>query len=186
MVGQTKAQHEPTKTYRNFPVLLTLQFHSLSLPFKDLKSNFSNLGIGLGTEVSFNGKQDWVQQFNLGWFRNKSVGNGLQFYSQTVWRPTISGNVYTELKAGLGYQYSFHPVQAYEQVNGKWTTATHKGKGMLMVPAGVSLGYNNYDDDLYFSPFASYQLILLKNYSATIPIVPQRMIQFGMRMHIKY
>ena len=180
------AQHDPSKSYRNFPIIVTIQFHSLSLPLRDFKTNFSNVGVGLGTEVSFNGKQDWVQQFRGAWYRNKSVGNGLQFYSQTVWRPTITGNVYTELKAGLGYQISFRPLESFKEVNGQWVSVGHKGKGMLMVPAGISLGYHKYDEELYFSPFVGYQIILLKGYNESIPLVPQKMIEVGTRMHLKY
>src|SRR5205823_2646733 len=103
------AQHEAQKAYRNFPVIITIQFHSLSLPFKNLAYNFSNVGLGLGTEVSFNGKQDWVQQFQIGWIHNKNVGNRLLVYTQTTWRPTLSGNTYGELKAGVGYAVAYHP-----------------------------------------------------------------------------
>src|SRR5215467_5272048 len=73
--GQEKTNHG----YRNFPVIITINFHSLTLPFRDFKSNFSNVGFGIGTEVSFNGKQDWVQQFSINWLRNENVGNGLLF-----------------------------------------------------------------------------------------------------------
>jgi len=77
-------QDKVNRGYRNFPVIVTINFHSLTLPFKDLKSNFSNVGFGVGTEVSFNGKQDWVQQFSINWNRNEHVGNGLLISTQTV------------------------------------------------------------------------------------------------------
>jgi len=180
------AQHDPVKNYRNFPVIITIQFHSLSLPFKNLGSNFSNIGLGLGTEVSFNGKQDWVQQFQLGWIRNKNVGNRLLMYTQTAWRPTISGNVYGEIKAGIGYAVAYRPVESFRQLNGQWVSAGRTGKGMLMIPVGTSIGYHEYNDELYFSPFISYQLLALKGYSKSIPLVPEQMFQVGSRIHLKY
>ena len=180
------AQHEPVRNYRNFPIILTVQFHSLSLPFKNIGSNFSNIGLGVGTEVSFNGKQDWVQQFQVAWIRNRSVGNRMLLYTQTTWRPTLSGNIYGELKAGLGYAIAYRPLESFRQVDGKWISSAHSGKGMLMIPIGASIGYNEYNDDLYASPFLSYQVFALKGYNKSIPFVPEQMFQIGSRIHLKY
>ncbi|WP_413980057.1 hypothetical protein [Maribacter sp. 2307UL18-2] len=115
-----RGQSEPAMDYRNFPLVITLQFHSLSMPFKNLKANLSNIGIGIGTEVSHNGNHNWVQQFNLMWYRNKNVGNGLFLYSQAVWRPTITNNFYTELKLGAGYMLTSRPTQSFKQENDEW------------------------------------------------------------------
>jgi hypothetical protein len=49
---RSDGQDKVNKSYRNFPVIITIQFHSLTLPFRDFKSNFSNVGFGVGTEVS--------------------------------------------------------------------------------------------------------------------------------------
>jgi len=179
------AQEDAAKAYRNFPIVLTVQFHSLSLPFRDVKTNFSNVGIGLGTEVSHNGKHNWAQQFSLVWYRNKAVGNGLLFYTQSAWRPTLAADVYAEVKAGVGYLYSFRPVESYRQVAGSWVPAGHKGKGMFAVPVGISLGHNDYSPGTYFSPFASYQFLLAKGYNKSIPLVPETLIQLGSRIHFK-
>jgi hypothetical protein len=171
------------KTYRNFPIIITVNFHSLTLPFKDLKSNFSNVGFGVGTEVSFNGKQDWVQQFSINWNRNENIGNGLLFSTQTVWRPTIADHFYMEVKAGVGYSYCYRPVGSYRPENGNWVSVGNKGKGMLALLGGISAGYNNYSSTTYISPFASYQLIVLKGYNKSIPIVPETLLQVGSRIH---
>lgn len=180
------AQSNTSKSYRNFPIIVTVQFHNLSLPFQDLGSNFSNVGIGLGTEVSLNGKHNWAQQFSIIWYRNKFVGNGLLLYSQSVWRPTLVGNAYGELKAGAGYLHAFRPSESYRQINGNWISVGHKGKGMFALPMGVSLGYDNYSTSSYVSPFASYQLLLVKNYNQSIPLVPMTLVQVGSRVHPKY
>lgn len=177
--GQDKIDH----SYRNFPVILSIQFHSLSLPFKNFSSNFSNVGIGLGTEVSFNGQQNWVQQFNFVWYRNKNIGNGLLLNTQTIWRPTIVDNFYSEVKAGVGYNYSFRPVESFKPTQEGWLPVGNKGKGMLALMTGVSAGYNNYSSATYASPFVSYQFMVLKNYNKSIPIVPETFIQLGSRIH---
>jgi hypothetical protein len=178
----TIAQPEPGSRYRNFPIIITLQFHALSLPFKDLRANFQNVGIGIGTEVSYNSKNNWVQQVSLAWYANRAIGNGLLLYSQAVWRPGASPGLFGEVKAGAGYLYAFRP-NAYEQVNGEWKAAGHKGKGMLAVPVGVSLGYDAYTRNAYASPFITYQFMLVKGYNDSVPFVPQTLVQAGVRIH---
>lgn len=183
LVIPAMAQTDSGKIYRNFPIIATIQFHSLALPFRDLKTNFSNVGFGLGTEVSLNGKHNWTQQVNMVWYRNQAAGNGLLFYTQTAWRPTIISPVYTEVKAGVGYLVAFRPVESYKQENGKWVSVDHKGKGLFTVPIGISIGYNKFSPNTYFSPFATYQLLLISGYNKSIPIVPQTLLQVGSRIH---
>ena len=176
-------QSETPKTYTNFPIIVTLQFHALSLPFRNLKSNFRNIGIGLGTEVSHNGEQNWVTQFGVLWYRNKHVGNGLMPHIQTAWRPTLAGDAYTEIKAGVGYLISSRPAPAWKQVNGVWQPSGHKGKGMFTIPIGVSAGVNTWSGNTLVAPFVTYQFLLVTGYSTSIPIVPQTLIQTGVRVH---
>ncbi len=180
-----QAQTDLNDHFRNFPIVLTVQFHSLSLPFKDLKSNFSNIGIGIGTEVNLNKKDTWVQQVSAVWYRNKAVGNGLLLYTQTSWRPTLFSNAFAEVKAGVGYLYAFRPVESYKQVNGAWETVGRKGKGMLALPLGISVGYHAPSSGKYlFSPFASYQFLILNGYNKSIPVVPETLFQVGSRIQL--
>jgi len=181
---QATGQDKVDRTYRNFPVILSIQFHSLSLPLKHLGSNFSNVGIGIGTEVSYSGKQNWVQQFNFVWYRNKNIGNGILLNSQTVWRPTIVDNFYGEIKAGVGYNYSFRPIDSFKPTQSGWKPVGRKGKGMMALITGVSAGYNNYSAATYVSPFVSYEFLILKDYNKSIPIVPETLLQVGSRIHL--
>ncbi len=148
-------------------------------------TNFSNVGIGIGTEVSYNGKPTGVQQLTAVWYHNKRMGNGLLFYTQAVWRPSFGSSGFGELKTGVGYYYSFRPVASYKQLNGKWVSVGHKGKGMLTIPTGISLGSSSYSTDTYQAPFVSYQFLLVKDYNKDIPLVPETLIQVGSRIHFK-
>jgi hypothetical protein len=180
------AQTDSRKNYQNFPIIVTIQFHCLTLPFRDIKTNFANIGFGLGTEVSLNGKPNWAQQLQVMWFRNKAAGNGLFFYTQTAWRPTLASYVYSELKAGAGYMLAFRPVESYKSVNGKWESVGHTGKGMLVLPVGASLGYHKNSPETNVSPFVGYQFLLLTGYNKSVPLVPQTLIQMGSRIHPNY
>lgn len=184
LVSSASAQNETPRGYTNFPIIITLQFHALSLPFRNLKSNFKNVGIGLGTEVSHNGQQNWVTQMGVLWYHNRNVGNGFMPHIQTAWRPTLAGDVYTEVKAGVGYLISSRPAPAWKQVNGEWQTAGHKGKGMFTIPIGVSAGVNTWSGNTLAAPFVTYQFLLVTGYSTSIPIVPQTLIQTGVRVHL--
>ncbi len=183
MAFTVHAQSDTQNSYRNFPIIVMVQFHNLSMPFKDMKSNFSNIGFGLGTELSYNGKSNWVQQFSATWHRNKTVGNGILLYSQAAWRPTIGSGIYSELKAGAGYMYAFRPVESFSQNNGKWESADRKGKGMFTLPVGISLGYQSFSEKTYISPFITYQFLLISGYNQSIPLVPETLIQVGSRIH---
>jgi hypothetical protein len=185
-ITATRAQPKAPKTYRNFPLIVTVQFHSLASPFKDLESSFSHIGIGLGTEVSLNGKHNWAQQFQVSWYGNRQAGNGVLLYTQTAFRPTIAAHIYTEVKAGVGYTYSFRPVGSYKMENGTWTSAGHAGKWLLTVPVGISLGYNNYSSHTYVSPFVSYQILATGFYNRSVPLITNTLIQTGARIHLAY
>lgn len=171
------AQSDVEQNYRNFPIVITLQFHAFAMPFQDVLSNFSNVGIGIGTEVSLNGSAEWVQQFNLMWYRNKAIGNGIMLYTQAAWRPDVVSDAYGELKLGAGYLMAFRPVESYRQLDGQWLSVGRKGKGMLTIPVGLSIGY--YGLSANVSPFISYQFLLVKGYNTSIPLVPETIVQMG-------
>lgn len=186
VAAATKAQDSQENGYRNFPILITVQFHALTLPFHDLKTNFSNIGIGIGTEVSLNGADNWAQQFSIGWVRNRQVGNRVMFYTQPLWRPTLASNMYTEIKLGIGYTIAKRPAESYKLVDGDWISVGRKGKSLLTIPAGISIGYRDFSSNTYLSPFTTYQFFILKGYNRTIPLMPETLIQTGIRIHPNY
>jgi hypothetical protein len=179
------AQEMGSHSYRNFPLIISIQFHALSLPLKDLKANFSNPGIGVGTEFSYSGNQNWVQQVNVIWYRNRYAGSGILLITQAVWRPSLGGNSFAEVKAGIGYSYSFRPVESYYQENEVWKKARHKGKSMFVIPVGLSAGFDHYSGGNLVSPFVSYQFLLLSGYNKSIPLVPETLLQAGTSVHFQ-
>lgn len=184
-ISQAQDTNDTGTDYRNFPIILSVQFQNFALPFHDLKSNFTHVGIALGTEVSLNGKQNWAQQFQAGFYLNKDAGNGFFTHTQTVYRPTVFQHFYPELKAGIGWQRVFHPVDAYEFVDGKYVS-TAGGKSQVIVPLGISIGYNNYSTKTYLSPFISYQVIPALFYNESIPLSFYSLFQVGTRIHFNY
>ncbi|MFZ6011812.1 MAG: hypothetical protein ACOYXT_15830 [Bacteroidota bacterium] len=180
------AQQEPARRNRDFPIVVMLQFHSFSLPFRDLKSNFSNIGLGLGTEISYNNKQNWVQQVSMAWYRNKVMGNGLLLYTQAAWRPAIASDFFAEVKVGAGYLISCRPVESFKQLNGQWTSVGHRGKALFNLPVGISVGYNSEISATPVSPALTNQLLIVRNYNKSIPMVPETLVQAGVRIYPNY
>lgn len=183
LLNSLQGQDNSPPGYRNFPIIFTLNFHAFSMPFKQLNENLKHIGFGIGTEFSYSGKADWVQEIQLVWYRNRAVGNGLFLSTQMAWRPDLTVNIRPGVRAGIGYWYSFRPSTSYVQKDGAWTPADKKGKGMLAVPVGISLAYHRLRKQSSISPFAAYQLILLTGYSTSIPIVPETLIQVGGRYY---
>lgn len=178
VLSKVQAQDETSPSDYRFPLVISLQFHGFTMPFKNLSSNFRNVGLGIGTELSLNSTNTWVQQVQAVWFRNKAIGNGLLLYSQNVWRPTIE-SFFAEVKFGAGYLYSFRPGTSYESVNGRWMSAGRRGKGMLALPLGITAGSYTSLESSSLAPFVSYQFMLVKGYNTSIPIVPQTLLQTG-------
>ncbi len=184
LANTTFSQEKAAKDFRNFPIVLTLQFHSITMPFKDMGSHFKNMGFGIGTEVSHCSNHDWVQQFGIIRYRNKTAGNGWLFSTTTAWRPYIGEPVYGEIRLGIGYWLASEPSANWVQRDGKWVEDGKKGKGMLAIPAGIGLGYNNHQDNqTYVSPFIGYQVNFLKGYNKDLPFVPETLLQAGTAIH---
>lgn len=174
---------QDVKPYSDFPITISVNFHAFTLPFRDLKTNFRNIGIGIGTEVSLNSSATWVQQVGVVWYHNQALGNGLLFTTQNVWRPTFGSNGYGEVKWGVGYLQSFLPTKGFRMTNGTWQETNRKGKGMFCVPLGIGAGYDIRQSQSIISPFINYQFIAVTGYNTSIPVVPNTIIQIGSRIH---
>jgi hypothetical protein len=155
------------------------------MPFKDLKSNFKHFGISIGTEVSHSSKNDWIQQFQIGFSLNKGIGNSFFMSTQTVYRPFEIDNFFPEVKMGVGWQRIFHPVETMVFKKGQWEKAVG-GKSQVIVPMGVGVSYHKYQKDTYYVPFINYQIIPSLFYNRTIPVNFYSAFQLGSNVHINY
>jgi hypothetical protein len=163
----------------NLPIIISVQFHSISVPFHHMKSNFRNIGIGIGTELDYSNESKFHQRFSLVYYHNKAAGNGWLLQSQALWRPSIGSEGFGELNAGLGYMITKRPVESYKFSNGDWVPAGKKGKGLLIVPVGIGGGYVTDNLRQQMNHFFNYEMMLVTGYNRSIPIVPETLIQFG-------
>jgi hypothetical protein len=182
VAARAQAPADPA-AYRNWPVVASLQFHSLSTPLSDWPTSFANPGLSLGTEFRYNRRATLLQSLPVGYYRNRYAGNGLYVAPQLVYRPQF-GAWYAELRAGVGALYTMQPGRSYELQDGSWQTHNHGGKLTLMLPVGVSVGYHGRQAAPRISPFVSYQVFVLHGYNPSIPVVPNRLLQVGVRAHL--
>ena len=179
----SRAQEITPIGYTNFPVVLSFKFHALALPFKDIKSNLSNVGIALGTEFSWNKKNNLAQSISISWTPNKAVGERIAVNSELMWRPYIVDYIYAGPSLGLGLTHIKQPGNTFELKNGTWTEGG-RGKWVFGIPAGITAGYYKPSGSTHISPFVNYNLTLLTNVNKSISIVPETAIQFGSRIHL--
>ena len=180
--GQVPAKPLPIE-YHNWPLIVSLHFHSLSLPFSDWKSLFANVGLSVGTEVRYNRRATLLQAVQLGYYRNRNAGDGLFLAPQVVYRPRL-GSLFAEVRVGAGALYTFHPTEALVLKAGEWQPQRYASKLTLMVPLGVSIGYDGRKSAPSLAPFVSYQVFAQHGYNPSVPIVPHRLLQVGFRSQL--
>ncbi|CCH51295.1 hypothetical protein BN8_00212 [Fibrisoma limi BUZ 3] len=180
--GQTLSKEPIQSGHTNWPLMVSVQFHSLALPFQDVKAAFSNVGLALGTDYRYNQRGNLIQSFQAGYYRNRYAGDGLFIFTQAGYRPHF-GRVYADLKAGVGWNYTVHPNTTLTLKEGQWQTTGRSGKGLLMVPLGLSIGYN---ENSLVSPFVGYQFFALAGYNPSVPVVPNQLLQAGARIRFNY
>jgi hypothetical protein len=169
------------KRMGNWPFTVQLYLHSLSMPLRDFPTSNANVGIGLGTEAAYNQRGTFIQTVQTGYYHNPYAGDGFFVQTQAGYRPHI-GPVYAEIKAGLGWHYSFHPNTTLQFREGSWQSAGRTGKGLLMVPVGLSVGYTRPASRLV--PFVGYQIFALSGYNPALPVVPNQFLQAGVHLYL--
>lgn len=170
-----QAQEKSTSNSKDLPIIISLHFHALSVPFKNMGAALKNIGVGIGTEIAYNDRANFLQQAQLIFYRNKGVGNGVMIQSQALWRPTFSEG-FAEVKIGMGYLVSYRPSRTFTQINGAWSRHGYKSKGMLTIPAACAIGYRLQEG---VSSFVGYQFMLATGFSKSIPVVPYSMMNPG-------
>lgn len=172
-------QGQTPQPFHSWPIRVSLIFHNVTTPFRDMRSNFLHPGVGIGTEIKYNNRARWVQSLDVIWYRNKQMGNGLLAFTQVAWRPGRKDGIYGEIKAGVGYAYMWRPVPGMQLHSGSFTDAGKHGKHMLTAPAGFGIGWNNDPKRSWSNQLLGYQLLLSGPFNPSIPAIPQTIITLG-------
>lgn len=181
--GLAAQQLDGSREYRKFPLITGAQFQNFAMPFRDMGSNFRHPGFFAGSEIPWNKKKTLFQNGIIGAYRNREMGNGVYIHSQFSYRPRLSEKVFGEVKAGVGYLYVFHPVQAYRFEDGRWKEV-NGGKSQLTLPVEIAVGYTFTSPAGLFSPFISWQVSPALFYNKTLPLNIYTNFLVGIRTHL--
>ena len=172
----------------NLPFIASVNFQTIATPFHNIKNNSRNLGIKIGTEMTYNKKRDILQSFNIGYYRNRLNGDGLYINSEFIYRPKIVKPVHMEIKLGPGLADVFLPTQPYEpDGNGNWSKATNFGKLAVQVHGGLGIWYQSIaTNKIKISPFLQYEIVGIIAYNKSIPVLPTTLINIGCRINFNH
>lgn len=181
---QSKAQHPAEKhNYQRWAYLAGVQGNNFGLPFHDLPSHFTHPGIFVGAERAYKPRSTVFQRFSLGGYLNKQLGDGLSINTQIGLRPQFTRSFYGELKAGIGYLFTFHPTAAYMYEEGEWKTI-RGGQSQVIFPLNIGLGYSVTTKKMELAPFFDYQISPTLFYNSTLPLTIYNNFQIGVRTRI--
>ena len=87
------------------------------------------------------------------------------------------------LLASTATRFGVDQYLIVKQRDGEWHSSAHQGTLTLMVPVGLSIGYSGRDKSPLLAPFVSYEVFLMHGYNASVPLLPNRLLQVGVRSH---
>ena len=182
IIAQT--QEVKPLSVRHLPLTVSLNFNAISTPFKKLTNNFRNVGIKIGTEVSWNKRGNLLQSLNIGYYRNKLNGDGIYVNSEFIYRPELYKGMRVEFKLGPGISEVFLPTVPWvSDGKGNWKKAANTTPLTFQLHASTGLYYQEFKiQDVKISPFVQYEMVGVLNYGNSIPVLPTSFIHVGSRV----
>ena len=169
----------------NFPIILSFHFSGVAMPFKDLKSLFSNIGVGIGTSRNWGNQSRFFQTIELRWWHNKAMGNRWLLDTELHWNPKLRNTIHGDLHLGVGYLWAKRPVKSYQPMNGTWVERRKKGKGMVAVPMGIGLRRLNASPAAFRAWGINYTIVWGLNFNPSIPILPEHLLVFDSTIDLR-
>lgn len=135
------AQDNAGIKYSKFPLKIAFGNHAVGFPFQNSFDAF-NPHRSVGTErcLNKNQKHHLFAASNLGFIRNKVIGNTITMDLDFGYRYTSKRGVFMEAALGLGVLDQFHPRVIYEQNTSDGTYKKIKDKGTFASLIGLKMG----------------------------------------------
>ena len=139
-------------------------------------------GVSVGYEFPWKEGSKFFQRFRFGGFYHQFVQVGLQFYTETGFRPTFGQKFYAEVALGAGY---LHTISTNEQAvlkNGKYEISNGVGKPHFMFGPDLSLGYilsNN--KSLFLGYQVWFEAPFVPGY---VPLLPNGAVHLGVKLNL--
>lgn len=140
-----KAQEGSPIEYSKFPLKLAIGNHAVGFPYQNSFSAF-NPHVSIGTELGLNKnpKHSLFLSSNLGFFRNRVIGNTITADFDLGYRYMHKKGLFIETSFGLGALDQFHPRDIYElnPTVGTYEASADKGTFSSSIGFKMGIGYD--------------------------------------------
>lgn len=140
-----KAQDVDPVVYSKLPLSIAFGNHAIGFPFENSFKAF-NPHFSVGTELGLNKNQKHrlLLSSNLGFFKNKVIGNSWMADIELGYRYTHKTGLFIETGLGLGLIVQFHPrdIYALNPSNGSYDQVSDKGTFASLIGLKTGLGYD--------------------------------------------
>jgi len=140
-----KAQESSPIEYSKFPLKIAIGNHAVGFPYQNSFSTF-NPHLSIGTELGFNRSQKHrlFLSSNLGFIRNKVIGNTITGDLDLGYRYTQKKGIFIETAFGIGILDQFHPREIYQlnASDGTYELSTDKDRFASLLGLKMGIGYD--------------------------------------------
>ncbi len=140
-----KAQDLSAIEYSKFPLKIAIGNHAVGFPYQHSFDAF-NPYLSIGTErgLNRNPKHQLLASSNLGFIRNKVIGNTITIDFGLGYRYTHNRGLFIETALNVGLLDQFHPRDIYEQntSDGSYEKISDKGTFASLIGFKTGLGYD--------------------------------------------
>lgn len=138
-----------------------------------------------GVHQPLNVKNSIGLTLRLGYNRHMQQGDALFTQLLFNYTPVVAKKIELGIGAGIGYQLSFYPSKPLKWNGNEWVEGKAT-KGVIQVPAQVSIGYRGIETAKgRFTPYVSYQLNALFNYTPDLTPLPSTFFLLGIKYSAK-
>jgi len=165
--------------YSKFPLRIEIGNHVVGFPFQNSFNSF-NPNFSVGTERGLNKSQKYhlFVSTDLGFIRNKVIGNTLTFDLNLGYRYTHRAGLFFETSLGLGILDQFHPREVYtlNESENRYEKSSDSGMFASLIGLKTGIGYDfSKKSNLPFRIGISHDFFIQAPYFdvANFPIMPQ-------------
>ena len=138
-----------------------------------------------GVHQPLNLKNNLGLTLKLGYNRHAKQGDALFTQLLFNYTPVIANRLELGIGAGIGYQLAFYPSKPLKWNGTEWVEGKAT-KGVIQVPAQVSIGYRGIETGKgRFTPYVSYQLNALFKYTPDLTPLPSSFFLLGVKYSAK-
>ena len=165
--------------YSKFPLKISIGNHAVGFPFQNSFNAFNpHFAVGTEKRLNKNQKHQLYLSSNLGFIRNKVIGNTITIDFHFGYRYTRHKGLFIETALGLGVLNQFHPRDIYQQntTDGMYEKVSDNGTFASLLGLKMGIGYDfSKHSNTPFRIGLNHNFFIQTTYFdlANFPIMPQ-------------